>query len=212
MISQNQTSTLTQKPCGTPCASLYHLNSPSCLQNGSWLPPRNLSKPNHAPLPATQHLSTPLPPPPQPQRPKRSGPCRPWARPLSSPRSHHPAPLLRAPSNPPCPHPSRWTGATPPCSVGSAEWLLLMCSQQSQVCIMSTAQLPCSFPTGNNSMRVYESAPSGPTHIFARVDDDVWTAWEAFPQLIIYYAWTGLAVIFTWQHDGVPCGALKNWW
>lgn len=35
VISQNRTSTLTQKPCGTPCASLYHLNSPSCLQNGS---------------------------------------------------------------------------------------------------------------------------------------------------------------------------------
>lgn len=35
VISQNQTSTLTQKPCGTPCVSLYHLNSPSCLQNGS---------------------------------------------------------------------------------------------------------------------------------------------------------------------------------
>lgn len=43
-------------------------------------------------------------------------------------------------------------------------------------------------------------------HTYTGVDDVVGTACEAFSQLITLYAWTILPMIFTQQHDGVPCG------
>lgn len=43
-------------------------------------------------------------------------------------------------------------------------------------------------------------------HTYTGVDDVVGTACQAFPQLIIYYAWTVLAMFFPSNMTGSPVG------
>lgn len=56
-------------------------------------------------------------------------------------------------------------------------------------------------------MRIYESGPTRIcTHTHTGVDDVVGTACKAFPQLITYYAWTVLAMIFPSNMTGSLVG------